>query len=90
MQIFRVARDVFYDKDKWPLVQHAIGGANPKRQHEAMKRYKPALVVGTPGRILDLIESGAIHPRYCPLLILDEESVFSCVSAAFQRNLLQK
>ena len=74
MQIFRVAQDVFFDKDKRPLVQHAIGGANPKRQHEAIKRNKPALVVGTPGRILDLIDSGAIHPRYCPFLILDEAS----------------
>jgi len=75
MQVFRVAQDLLNDADKKLLVQHAIGGANPKRQHEAIRRHKPALVVGTPGRILELIDSGAIHAQHCPLLILDEARI---------------
>ena len=71
MQILRVAQGVLPAAQRH-LAQHAIGGANPKRQHEALRRHRPLLVVGTPGRILELIESGGLRPRQCPLLVLDE------------------
>ena len=72
MQILRVAQDLLPDKDQKPLAQHAIGGANPKRQHEALRQHRPMIVVGTPGRIVELIESGALQAQHCPLLVLDE------------------
>jgi len=31
-------------------VQQCIGGANPKRQREALLSKRPVVVVGTPGR----------------------------------------
>lgn len=52
MQVVEVAR-------KWLAgsgmkVQALIGGANVKRQQEALKK-KPELLIGTPGRVLELI-----------------------------------
>lgn len=72
MQILRIAQEVLHDKEIRTLAQHAIGGANPKRQIDSIRRYKPALIIGTPGRILDLIDSGSLHPQFCSLLVLDE------------------
>ncbi len=37
------------------------GGANIIRQKEALKLYKPFLVVGTPGRIAELSRDGALQ-----------------------------
>ena len=45
------------------------GGANMMRQKEALKAYKPFLVVGTPGRIAELSRDGALQAR-CQLLML--------------------
>jgi ATP-dependent RNA helicase DeaD len=33
----------------------AIGGANVNRQHEALRKKKPEIVIGTPGRIAELV-----------------------------------
>ncbi len=41
----------------------AAGGANVLRQKEALKLYKPFLVVGTPGRIAELSRDGALQVR---------------------------
>ena len=47
MQTVRVARSLL-PPDAADCVAHAIGGANPHRQTEAIKRHSPLLVVGTP------------------------------------------
>lgn len=75
MQILSVAQGLLPGM-QGRLAQQAIGGANPKRQHEALRRHRPLLVVGTPGRILELVESGALLTQRCPLLVLDE--VWGC------------
>mmetsp|Transcript_1140 Transcript_1140/g.3201 ORF Transcript_1140/g.3201 Transcript_1140/m.3201 type:complete len:138 (+) Transcript_1140:892-1305(+) len=40
-----------------------IGGANPARQIEKMKKNKPHIVVGTPGRLAELYEYDHSHQR---------------------------
>ena len=73
IQVLGVARSLL-PPEQQQIAQQVIGGANPKRQHEALRRFRPALVVGTPGRLLDLVESGALSLEHCPLLVLDEVS----------------
>ena len=53
MQVTQVARDwaQLLDLQVLPL----IGGANTKRQIEKLKA-KPEVLVGTPGRVLELIK----------------------------------
>lgn len=53
-------------------VQQLVGGANRSRQEEALKKNKPAIVVGTPGRIAELSAGGKLHTHGCRYLVLDE------------------
>ncbi|KAK7334875.1 hypothetical protein VNO80_26641 [Phaseolus coccineus] len=54
------------------VVQQLVGGANRTRQEEALKKNKPAIVVGTPGRIAELSASGKLRTHGCRYLVLDE------------------
>ncbi|KAG9144815.1 hypothetical protein Leryth_022769 [Lithospermum erythrorhizon] len=54
------------------LVQQLVGGANKSRQEEALKKNKPAIVVGTPGRIAEISKTGKLHTHDCRYLVLDE------------------
>lgn len=51
--------------------QSCIGGANVKRQVEQLKK-KPEVIVGTPGRVLELIKAKKINAFNIQSLILDE------------------
>lgn len=69
MQVVEVAR-------KWLTgsgmkVQALIGGANVKRQQEALKK-KPELLIGTPGRVLELITAKKIKASNIKTLVFDE------------------
>lgn len=69
MQVVEVAR-------KWlsgsgMKVQPLIGGANVKRQQEALKK-KPELLIGTPGRVMELITAKKIKTPNIQTLVFDE------------------
>ncbi|CAA7391081.1 unnamed protein product [Spirodela intermedia] len=53
-------------------VQQLVGGANRLRQEEALKKNKPGIVVGTPGRIAEISAAGKLHTHGCRFLVLDE------------------
>ena len=71
MQIVREAERIL-GPDYKKLVQQLIGGANQNRQEEALKRNKPCIVVGTPGRISEISKAGKLHTHGCRFLVLDE------------------
>ncbi|WP_147533556.1 DEAD/DEAH box helicase [Bacillus marasmi] len=48
-----------------------IGGANPKRQLEKLKK-SPQVVVGTPGRVLELIKQKKLKMHEVKTVVLDE------------------
>lgn len=54
------------------FVQQLVGGANRSRQEEALKKHKPVIVVGTPGRIAEISAAGKLHTHSCRFLVLDE------------------
>lgn len=54
------------------FVQQLVGGANRSRQEEALKKNKPLIVVGTPGRIAEISAAGKLHTHGCRFLVLDE------------------
>lgn len=54
MQISKVAQGLF-PSDSRTAVQQAIGGANIRRQAESIAEHQPIMVVGTPGRVVDLV-----------------------------------
>jgi len=50
----------------------AFYGGIPLRVHVESLVHEPAVVVGTPGRVLELIETGALKPDALNTLVLDE------------------
>lgn len=52
-------------------VQTILGGANVKRQLERLKK-KPEIIIGTPGRVLELIKVKKIKSHKLISLVLDE------------------
>lgn len=71
MQIVREFEKILGPEDK-KMVQQLVGGANRSRQEEALKKNKPAIVVGTPGRIAEISAAGKLHTHDCRYLVLDE------------------
>ncbi|KAG6636842.1 DEAD-box ATP-dependent RNA helicase 47, mitochondrial [Carya illinoinensis] len=71
MQIVREVEKILGPANK-RVVQQLVGGANRSRQEEALKKNKPAIVVGTPGRIAEISASGKLHTHGCRFLVLDE------------------
>lgn len=71
MQIVREFEKILGPEDK-RLVQQLVGGANKSRQEEALKKNKPIIVVGTPGRIAEISALGKLRTHNCRYLVLDE------------------
>lgn len=62
MQIVRQVERILGELGR-QITQQAIGGANAKRQEEAIRRKRPLIVVGTPGRLAELSRSGLTDAR---------------------------
>lgn len=62
MQILAAAREVLGPGGR-SAAQQCIGGANPRRQVQALREHRPVLVVGTPGRLAALVRDGTLHTR---------------------------
>lgn len=71
MQIVREVEKILGPENK-RAVQQLVGGANKSRQEEALKKNKPAIVVGTPGRISEISAAGKLHTHDCRYLVIDE------------------
>ncbi|MFD1670567.1 DEAD/DEAH box helicase [Agrilactobacillus yilanensis] len=53
-------------------IQVVYGGADIRRQIRSLKHNHPQVVVGTPGRLLDLINRNALKIEHIRTLVLDE------------------
>ncbi|PQQ00616.1 DEAD-box ATP-dependent RNA helicase 47A [Prunus yedoensis var. nudiflora] len=71
MQIVREFEKILGPANK-KVVQQLVGGANRSRQEEALRKNKPCIVVGTPGRISEISAAGKLHTHGCRFLVLDE------------------
>lgn len=49
-----------------------VGGESANKQIRALKERKPQVVIGTPGRINDLLDQGKLHFDFTKHLVLDE------------------
>ena len=87
MQVVEVARS--WISGSGMKVQPLIGGANVKRQQEALKK-KPELLVGTPGRVLELIMAKKIKAPNIKTLVFDEvDQLVQGQSLQLIRNILK-
>lgn len=77
LQIQRQACDLAVNA-RWPLrTLLLIGGTSLDRQIEKLKK-KPHIVVGSPGRIRDLIGSGKLKTRAVRSVVMDEADRLLC------------
>lgn len=71
MQIVREAEKILGSEGR-KCVQQLVGGANRSRQEEALRKTKPSIAIGTPGRIAEISAAGKLHTHACRFLVLDE------------------
>lgn len=71
-QIYEAAKQLakFSPEDIW--IQNYVGGTDKQRQIEKLKSHQPQLVIGTPGRILDLVRENALDIHSAHYLVVDE------------------
>ncbi len=72
-------------KDTGIVSMALIGGANPVRQVEKLRKRAPHVIIGTPGRIAELEESRAIKLRELELIVIDE--VDQCIENPFRESI---
>ncbi|WP_332634257.1 DEAD/DEAH box helicase [Halalkalibacter flavus] len=70
MQVHEVAKSL--TKEESIEIGAFIGGANIKRQVEKLKKQKPQLAIGTPGRLLELIEIKKLKLHEVKVVAVDE------------------
>ncbi|MGO3731573.1 MAG: DEAD/DEAH box helicase [Vagococcus sp.] len=71
-QIYQAAMQIASHSDTELRVTNYVGGTDKKRQIEKLNHQQPHLVVGTPGRILDLISSQALKSYTANAFVVDE------------------
>lgn len=71
-QIYEAAKQLakFSPENIW--IQNYVGGTDKQRQIEKLKSHQPQLVIGTPGRILDLVRENALDIHNAHYLVVDE------------------
>lgn len=53
-------------------IHNYVGGTDKEHQIEQLHHHQPQIVIGTPGRILDLINSGALDIHKAQQFVIDE------------------
>ncbi len=71
MQIYHVAQQLIRDSGLDVRCQSVIGEANLRNQIARLKE-KPQMLIGTPGRVLDLIRKRKLNCQTIRFLVLDE------------------
>lgn len=71
-QILKMAREL-NDQLKNPFsIQAYFGGTDKQKQVQALSKKQPQIVIGTPGRLKDLIESQALDVHRAQVMVVDE------------------
>lgn len=71
-QIYQAARQIATFSDKEIRVAHYVGGTDKNRQIGKLAFSQPHIVIGTPGRIYDLVKSGDLAIHKANTFVVDE------------------
>lgn len=71
-QIYDAAKQIEKHSEKEILVHNYVGGTDKQRQIEKLEHRQPQIVIGTPGRVLDLMKSQALDVHNASVLVVDE------------------
>ena len=71
-QIYDAAKQIAKHSEKEILIHNYVGGTDKQRQIEKLEHRQPQIVIGTPGRVLDLMKSQALDVHNASVLVVDE------------------
>lgn len=71
-QIYQAAKQIAGFSDPLIRVTNFVGGTDKKRQIERLQHQQPHIVIGTPGRILDLLNEQALDIHTANAFVVDE------------------
>ncbi|KRM13457.1 DEAD/DEAH box helicase [Paucilactobacillus suebicus] len=71
-QIYDATKQIVGFSDDLIIVHNYVGGTDKKRQIEQLSRQQPQIVIGTPGRIMDLIKEQALDVHEAQHFVIDE------------------
>lgn len=71
-QIYQASKQIANHSDKDIRVVNYVGGTDKQRQIERLKVNQPHIVIGTPGRIYDLVKSGDLEIYKAHTFVVDE------------------
>lgn len=71
-QIYQAARQLASFSEKEIRVANYVGGTDKVRQIGKLESSQPHIVIGTPGRIYDLVESGDLAIHKAKTFVVDE------------------
>lgn len=71
-QIYDAAKQIARFSEEPISIQNYVGGTDKQRQIEKLTKNQPQIVIGTPGRILDLIKSQALDVHEVKQFVVDE------------------
>ncbi|MGT2908115.1 DEAD/DEAH box helicase [Streptococcus dentiloxodontae] len=71
-QIYQAAKQIADHSEADIRVVNYVGGTDKLRQIEKLKNTQPQIVIGTPGRIYDLVKSGHLDIHKAHTFVVDE------------------
>lgn len=71
-QIYNAAKQINQFSSHPFIVHNYVGGTDKQRQLQQLRKSQPQMVIGTPGRILDMAQSGALDIHTAKQLVIDE------------------
>lgn len=71
-QIYQAAKQIANFSDPVIRVTNFVGGTDKKRQIDRLQHQQPHIVIGTPGRILDLVNEQALDIHTANAFVVDE------------------
>lgn len=71
-QIYKAAKQIVQHADQTIQVVNYVGGTDKHRQVEKLQHHQPQIVIGTPGRILDLVRTNALDIHKAHYFVVDE------------------
>lgn len=71
-QIYQAAKQVAVFSDPEIRVTNFVGGTDKQRQLDRLKHQQPHVVIGTPGRILDMMTEQALDVHTAKAFVVDE------------------
>lgn len=71
-QLYNAASQLAEHSEQEIIVQSFIGGTDKNRQIQKLSNKQPHVAIGTPGRLLDLINANALLTHTAPFMVVDE------------------